>query len=103
MNPVKKPVNEIGYTGFICEKRIPTRPIKQSHSGGMPPREKPPIQESIISSNRPSVLEFFPKKGRFDKILQNKLVQNGQLRRNDKKTTGRQGIALTDSCGIPRH
>ena len=28
----------------------------------------------------------------FDKIIQNRIVQNGQLRRNDKKTTGREGI-----------
>jgi hypothetical protein len=65
------------------------------------PISHPPDNDNLLKTLN-TFSEDFPKEVCiFDKIIQNIIVQNGQLRRNDKKTTGREGIATADSCGIP--
>lgn len=63
-----------------------------------------PLDNDNLLKTLETFLDSFPKEVCiFDKIIQNRIVQNGQLRRNFKKTTGREGIATSDSCGISRH
>lgn len=48
-------------------------------------------------------LEGFQDLCIFDKIIQNDIVQNGRLCKNDTETTGRKESAFANSGGIYRH
>jgi hypothetical protein len=55
----------------------------------------PPDNDNLLKTLE-TFSDAFPKEPCFfDKIIQNRIIQNGQLRRNDKKTTGKQGIDLS--------